>query len=134
MINLMAMIAKHEGLSLRPYKDSVGFTTIGYGRNLDSVGISKDEAEFMLKNDIAVAVKELLKIFPNFVGLTQNRQNALIDMMYNLGSSRFRGFYRMIKAIVEERFQDAAQEMLQSRWATQVGQRAAELSALMREG
>jgi len=134
MTDLMAMIAKHEGLRLKPYKDSVGFTTIGYGRNLDTVGISKDEAELMLRNDIAVAVRELLKIIPNFVKLTQNRQDALIDMMYNLGSPRFQGFYHMIKAIVEERFQDAAQDMLQSRWATQVGYRAVELSTLMREG
>lgn len=131
-MTLFELIKKHEGLSLKLYQDIKGYWTIGYGRNLSSVGISSQEAEFLLKNDIAKATKNVELLISNYSNLSLNRQNALIDMMFNLGLSKFRTFYSMLKAITEERFEDAAKHMLDSKWATQVGNRAKEDAELMK--
>ena len=58
---LVEQIKKHEGLELKPYTDTVGKTTIGIGRNLDDVGITEREAEFLLMNDIGRANDEAKK-------------------------------------------------------------------------
>ena len=120
------LILKHEELRLKPYRDKVGKLTIGVGRNLDDMGISKDEALYMLKNDIKRCKNELCEIFPNFDELPDNVKLVLTDMIFNLGKSRFLEFKKMIAAIKKGDFKRAAEEAKNSRWCKQVGERCEE--------
>ena len=81
-----------------PYKCTSGKITIGYGRNIEDMGISEDEAEYMLSNDIQLCVTWLDKEYPWFKKLSDTRQRALINMLFNLGIPRFTGFRKMIRA------------------------------------
>lgn len=127
------MIMRHEGLRLKPYTDSTGHLTIGYGRNLTN-GISKREAETMLDHDIARAQQDLYEVEPEALNLSAWRYYVLVDMMFNLGRKRFSSFKKMLKAIREGNHLKVAQEMLDSKWAEQVKGRAVELALIMREG
>lgn len=127
-------LMRHEGLRLNPYKDTVGKVTIGYGRNLDDKGISKTEAAFLLSNDIRETIDEAKFLFPFLENLTENRQYVICNMLFNLGRSRLMGFRKMIEALEKGNYLEASQQMLDSRWATQVGDRARELAALMEVG
>lgn len=124
----------HEGIRLKPYRDTVGKLTIGVGRNLDDVGINFGEAMFMLSADIEKAAAATAKYINNFSDLSENRQAALANMAFNLGERGFSLFLKMIDAIQAGDFELAAQQMLESRWANQVGNRAKDLATLMRTG
>ena len=129
------MLIFDEGLRLKPYIDTVGKITIGVGRNLDDVGISKDEALYMLNNDIKRAKEDVKKVFGElFDELDSVRQAVLIDMMFNLGLPRFLTFKKFIQAVKEKDFIKASQEMLDSKWANQVKDRAKRLSFMMKTG
>ena len=127
-------IKANEGLRLKPYKCTAGKLTIGYGRNLEDVGITVKEAEFMLETDITRVVEALDDIFSFrlFCTLSNSRQRALTDMMFNLGHTRFKKFKKMIRAIKAGDFKQAARELLDSRYATQVPRRAHTNADLMR--
>ena len=129
-----AILKKHEGLRLKPYRDTVGKLTIGYGRNLDARGITTDEATEMLEADIYSAIEDLRGSLPWFDDLDETRQVVLVDMAYNLGIAGLLKFKRMLAAVETARWEDAAAEMLLSKWADQVGGRAAELAEMMRAG
>lgn len=120
---LVEQLKLHEGTRLRPYRCTAGKLTIGHGRNLEDRGISRAEAEYLLRNDIAQARQELEQI-DAYRGLDPVRQAVLIDMAINLGISRLNGFARMWAAIARQDFVRAAAEMLDSRWSHQVGARA----------
>ena len=129
------MLIRHEGLRLKPYNDTVGKLTIGVGRNLDDVGISEREAMVLLSSDILQAKTSAAKIFwPEFESLNEARQSALIDMAFNLGEGKLRGFKSMIAAIKNGDFDSAAFHALDSKWATQVGHRANEIAEMLRTG
>jgi lysozyme len=131
---LIAMVSQHEGLRLKPYRDSVGIWTIGYGRNLQDVGIRQDEARLMLENDLTVAMNDARFLFDDFAALTPNRQRVLVDMAFNLGRTRLAGFKAMWAALERGDYHAAAAEMKDSRWARQVGNRADRLARMMKEG
>jgi lysozyme len=124
----------HESLKLKPYQCTAGKTTIGIGRNLDDIGISTAEAMVMLDNDIGRAVAELNRARPGWKGHDDTRQNVLVEMVFNLGMPRLLGFQKMWAALDAKDYNEAAKQMLQSRWAVQVGQRAKTLSDKMRQG
>lgn len=128
------MIKAHEGLELKPYLCTADKLTIGYGRNLDDVGISKEEAEFLLDIDIHRSAVDVESLIPTYESLSEMRKAVLIDMMYNLGRTRFKGFKRMLNAIDYGDFDQASQEMLDSSWSVQVGDRATFLARKMEEG
>ena len=130
---LRSQLERHEGLRLHPYHDTVGKLTVGYGRNLDDVGITRDEADFMLDNDIE-QVELQLETVDEYVGLDQVRQTVVANMAYNLGFHGLMQFSRMWKAIGRRDYDSAAREMLDSRWSKQVGNRAVELARIMRFG
>lgn len=130
---LLQQLQRHEGLRLKPYRDAVGKLTIGYGRNLEDRGISEDEAGFMLDNDIDQVVAELERL-PLYLGLDSVRQTVLANMAFNMGVPTLLEFRRMLGALAEKDWDRAADEMLDSKWARQVGSRAVELSELMRRG
>ena len=116
-------ITKHEDMKLKPYKDTVGKLTIGVGRNLDDNGIDADEAIYMLKNDIKNTQDDLKSIFSNFNELPDNVKLALTDMMFNLGKTRFLKFKKMIQAVEDKDFKEAAKQAKDSKWCKQVKSR-----------
>ena len=136
MKSLEEMIKCHEGSKQFPYTCTAGKLTIGYGRNLTDKGLSQSEMEYLLHNDILDAESDIDKIFDYYVVSTLPKvvYIALVDMMFNLGLNRFMGFKRMIAAICEENWELTAEEMLDSKWAKQVGQRAIELAEMVRNG
>jgi len=124
-------LERHEGLRLKPYRDTVGKLTIGYGRNLDDMGITEMEADVLLYGDIA-RVRDELEAFDWFPRMTDSRRAALINMAFNLGMPRLRGFRKMIAALEAGEYDRAAEESLDSKWARQVGQRAQEIAQMIR--
>jgi len=122
-MTLEKYLIKHEDVKLKPYKDSLGITTIGIGRNLEANGIDMDEALYMLRNDIKVVQQDLKSIFKDFDEYPHNVQLALSDMMFNLGRTRFLKFKKMIKAVKGRSFKEAAHEAKNSKWCKQVKSR-----------
>ena len=134
MSRLHEMLIRHEGLRLKPYRDTVGKLTIGVGRNLDDVGITREEALMLLNNDIAQVRREVNRTFAWFPDLNPVRKNVVLNMVFNIGLPRFRQFKKAIAAIRAKEWEGAAREMLDSRWARQVGRRARELARMMKSG
>lgn len=130
---LRSQLERHEGLRLKPYHDTVGKQTIGYGRNLEDVGISRDEADFLLDNDID-QVERQLETVDEYRDLDAVRQTVIANMAFNLGFAGLMGFKNMWAAIGRRDWESASEEMLNSKWARQVGVRAVELSEIMRTG
>ena len=131
MINELLDVLKHdEGTgpikngNLMMYKDSEDIWTIGYGHNLER-GISPAIAEAILTEDITDAIKDCYK-FDWFPNLTEARQVVICSMIFNMGLTRFNGFKKTITYIEIEQYENAALEMLDSKWAIQVGPRAKE--------
>lgn len=107
---------------------------INYGRDLETVGISEAEAMMMLRNDIARVKQELKDRVIFYLSLSEKRQEVLINMCFNLGINRLLKFKRMFAAIDRADYPEAGREMLDSRWARQVGNRSKELAEKMRDG
>ena len=129
-----AQLRIDEDVRAKPYRDTVGKLTIGVGRNLDDVGLHPDEIALMLDNDIVAAELTARVLFPSFDGLSVNRRAVLVNMAFNLGQARLSGFGNMRAAVAAGEFYRAAEEMLDSKWAQQVGIRAQRLALQMREG
>lgn len=131
---LRSMLVLHEGLRLFPYKCTAGKVTIGVGRNLDDKGITQAEAFELLEHDIDDVERELDQTWPWWRQMTDARQQVLADMCFNLGLGRLKGFVSTIAYMKAGQYEDAADGMLDSLWARQVGQRAQRLAKMMREG
>lgn len=127
-------LKKEEGFSNKIYKCPAGKNTIGFGRNLDDVGITKEEAEYLLKNDIMKCDRELSELIPFYDKLNPARQYVILSMCFNLGFSGLLKFKKMLKAVREKDFTKASIEMLDSKWAHQVKSRALKLSVIMKTG
>lgn len=127
------MLIRHEGMKLKPYRCPAGKLTIGIGRNLDDNGITEAEARMMCRYDVEVVRTPLLK-YKWFTFLNEARQDVVISMAFNMGLPRFLKFKNMIEALQVQDYQKAAEEMMNSQWAGQVGDRAVELSAMMIQG
>lgn len=134
MDEMRAELVRDEGLRLKPYKDTVGKTTIGIGRNLDDVGISRDEAYLMLTNDILRTSDSLDANLPWWKTLNEIRQRVLLNMAFNLGINSLLGFKNTLAMIQAGKYEEAAVGMLSSKWAGQVGARAQRLAEQMVKG
>ena len=151
----MEKLIAHEGLRLQVYKDSLGIATIGIGRNLEDRGITPEELEWMdipnmdtiyqygiseadamylAQNDVQIVEEELLRSHPCVENLDAVRQLVLVDMAFNMGVPRLGKFKKMWAAIHENNFEEAAKEMLDSRWANQVKSRSTKLAHAMHTG
>ena len=130
---LKAQLIRHEGKRYRPYRDSVGKLTVGVGRNIDDVPFSEDEIMLMLENDISHAIEDASK-FLWYIGLDEVRQSVIVNMLFNMGMEKFTSFRKMIKALEQKKYVLAAKEMLDSKWAAQVENRAHELAGIMERG
>ena len=115
-----------------PYRDTVDKLTIGYGRNIDDIGISRVEAEFLLDNDIDSIERSLTMHLQWFAGLDDVRKGALINMAF-MGIINLLGFKKMLSALERGDYATAAKEALNSKWATDVGPRRSEAVARMLE-
>jgi lysozyme len=131
-MNLELLIKEHEGFRAEPY-DDMGDVSIGYGRNLSQVGLSEEEATYLLRNDLKRVRRAIQDRF-GLDGLGSARQAVLISMGYNLGIGGLFSFKKMWAAIERADWDGAAREMLDSKWAGQVKGRAVELSEMMRNG
>lgn len=155
---LKKQLERDEGRLPRMYYDPVGKRSIGVGRNLDDVGLrpderamllkaspnrdlhydrlvlSNDEIVYLLNNDIAAAHAELRKYLPWFDQLDDARQNVLINMSFNMGWPRLSKFQMTLRFVSQGAYALAANAMLQSKWATQVGDRADRLARQMKTG
>lgn len=131
-MNLIDQLIADEGLRLKPYTDTVGKLTIGVGRNLTDVGISKDEALQLLTNDITAVRKTIASALPWVASLDGARQDVVANMVFNMGITRFNGFHKFIDAMQAYNWESAASEMLTSLWAHQVGARAVRLAKVIR--
>lgn len=132
--SLDELLIYHEGLRLKPYRDGADRLTIGVGRNLDDTGISREEALMLLHNDIERIKRELDANLPWWRSLSEARQKVLVSMAFNLGTNGLLGFSRMLSYLQDGDYSAAAEEMLSSIWANQVGNRALELAEMMENG
>lgn len=153
--DMLDQLILHEGLRLDVYKDTLGIPTVGIGRNLRDRGITsqemnklgftseldiwefgltREQAMYLARNDIEAVEKEVMQNHPCIEALDEVRQRVIIDMAFNLGVPRLLLFKNMWAAIHDKDYNKAADEMLDSKWATQVGQRAIRLSNAMRSG
>ena len=129
-------LKRHEGLKLHAYQDHLGYWTIGYGRLIDKErggGISKDEAEMLLEHDIDRVANRLqnergFRLAPDSV------KRALVNMAFQLGTGGLLGFRRMWAALERRDYEQAAEEALDSRWAEQTPNRAAEVAKWIKQG
>ena len=127
-------LIRDEGFRTMPYRDSRGYLTIGVGRNLDASGLSAAEVYMLLDNDIDSAIRACVSAFPWFPALDAVRQGVLVQMAFNLGIVGLKQFTQTLAAVARGDYRTAAAQMLQSRWAQQVGGRAARLAAQMETG
>ena len=132
---LKKMLRFDEGLALKPYLDTAEppKLTIGIGRNLDDVGISEQEALMLLDSDIThllvdSRIQEILK------GHDHIRQSVILNMAFNMGIVGLLKFKNMLSAFEAKDYVTAALEMLDSRWAEQVGDRSVRLASMMKSG
>ena len=133
---LISAIKAHEGTVMERdrhvvYRCPAGKLTIGYGRNVEDLGLSDDEAKFLLENDILRCVQELASEYPWFKELEGARRDAIINIFYNLGATTFRTFENAIAAMERGEYKKAGAEFLDSKWATQVRGRALTLADMV---
>lgn len=106
---------------LKAYQDTKNIWTIGHGRNLQTMTIPESLAEQWFAEDVATAAKHAEK-FPEWQYLdTEARQDALIELVFNMGPGRVQGFKKMLEAIRRQDWEEAAAELLDSKWRTDVG-------------
>lgn len=134
MTKLEEQLIKDEGFSSKPYKCTAGKLTIGYGRNIEDVGISRNEALFLLQEDIKKVKTALYAKLPFFKNLNDGRQNALINMGFNLGVNGLMKFKNTLRLMSEGKYEEASKEVLLSEWASQVGKRANRISDQIKNG
>ena len=133
---LIDMLKRHEGVRSHVYLCSAGYETIAVGRNIaeSGLGLSEDEIEYLLNNDIKRVREELEDNYFWFRALNEARQDAMIDICFNLGLTRLRGFVKALEAMSREQFDIAADEFMDSRWSQLVGNRAVEVTEMIRTG
>lgn len=126
-----------EGCVLHGYRDTLGYLTIGYGRLIDKKkggGISHEEAELLLHNDIDRKLIELRSKLAWFDKLDDPRKGVLLNMAFQLGVNGLLGFRNTLAKIEAGDYEGAAENMLKSKWATQTPNRAKRMAEQMRIG
>mgnify|MGYP003627830338 FL=1 len=119
-----AHLIEFEGLRLKPYHCTSGKLTIGVGRNLDDRGITEDEAMILLANDIKIVQEELLDRWEWMSDLPPRAQMVVMDLAFNMGVPAISNFQNMLRDLKESNWEGAAINLLDSRYAKQVGRRA----------
>ena len=134
---LREMLKRHEGVKNYAYEDHLGYVTVGVGRCLDEnvgLGLSDEEIDYLLMNDIHRCRRELESEYDWFEDLDAVRQEALIDLSFNIGQTRLRGFVKALGHMADGNYTVAGDEFYDSKWATQVGDRALEICQMIKSG
>lgn len=132
-MDIYQQLERDEGYKRFPYRDTVGKLTVGIGRNLDDVGISKEEAYLLLENDLQRTMAGLRQALPWFDRLSIARQGVLVNMAFNMGVGGLLKFEKMLAALEKRDYEETAREMLDSVWAGQVSNRARRLAEQIRK-
>lgn len=130
---LEAELVRDEGDREFPYQDAKGQWTIGIGHDLSANGISPAVRDLLFKEDVDRALNDALT-FSWFIGLNDVRQRVVLNMLFNLGRTKFMGFVHMLAAIERQDYLEASRQMLMSDWAGEVHDRATRLAAHMETG
>ena len=131
-------IKEHEGVVYGIYEDTLGLKTAGVGHLLregeDKLDWSDPEVvEKYFAEDLDVAIGDARKFSPvDFDGLQESIQHALVNLSFNLGYNRLSKFRNFRAALARGDYQAAADELVDSKWYTQVGRRGPELENVFR--
>lgn len=133
-MSLKDRIKRHEGLSLKPYVDSEGYCSIGYGRKIRP--ITAEQAEDFLSEDLESAWAGARNLVPTgtWIGLDEIRREVLAEMVFQLGERGVGKFWKMLACLKVADYDKAADEMLDSLWHKQTPARCRELAEMMRIG
>jgi lysozyme len=142
MVNdILSQLMRDEGFRASPYKDTRGFNTVGFGHNLDAnplpsetYPLSFDRAKDILTQDVARKTEALIASFPAADALPAARKGVLQNMAFNLGVGGLMKFHGMLAKIQITDYAGAANEMIDSAWYGQVGDRAKRLVQQMQTG
>ena len=149
MSEIVNRLKYHEGCVLFPYKDTRGYLTIGIGRCIEKNpftvdelkvigdwkhGITREMAHMLCRNDIDRCISDLRKKVEFFDKLDKERQYVLIDLCFNMGIKGLLKFKNMLLALGTGNWNKAADELLNSKYALQVGKRAIRLASTIRNG
>lgn len=129
---LRSLLEIHEGKRSRPYQCSAGKTTIGIGHNLDDSDLPEEVIQHIFTLDIKGCLVTCDKLFKTWHMLPDMKQVVLANMAFQLGYNRLKGFKKLIAAANAKDWQEASRQMLDSKWARQVPNRANELAEIMR--
>ena len=133
-MNVTDQLKQHEGYRQLPYRCTAGKLTIGYGFNIEDVGLARDECDAVLEIRIKHIAKTLSGMLHFYNELSETRRAVLINMVYNLGLDGFMQFKKMLSSLSDHDYKRASYEMLNSKWASQVGKRAQQLAKQMEIG
>lgn len=148
---LKSMLIRHEGQIKGergfhfPYDDKtgarfeqgdtlIGKMTLGIGRNITDVGLSDEEAMYLLTNDIERVRCELDKSLPWWNKLGECREAVMVSLCFNLGINKLLKFHTTLNLIESGKYAEAADNLMTTLWAQQVGPRAVELTTMLRTG
>ena len=146
---LLEELARDEGSRSKPYQDTLGIWTVGIGHNLEehglpvemlvdviarAGGLTENEIDLLTDDHLLIARTHLDTIIPMWRSLSDARQRVLLNMIFNLGPTRFQGFRLFIGALKRGDIKEAAVQMMDSLWATQVGDRAIRLRDMLLKG
>ena len=135
---ILAQLERDEGFVPHAYQDQLGYWTVGIGTCIDKrvagAELSRDEARLLLDNRLKAFMAEFEAAQPWVRNLDDARYGVLQNMVYNLGVAGLLGFKNTLALIQARKWDEAAKAMLESKWATQVGDRAKRLARQMQTG
>lgn len=134
MSRLIETLRRQEGVKNTLYKCTSDKWTIGVGRNLEDVGLSDEEIDYLLENDIERTEELLDEYMDWWRDLDSVRQEAMVNFVFNVGIGTAQKFKKAMAALQEQDYDTAADEMMDSNWSKQVGQRAVEVTEMIRTG
>jgi lysozyme len=136
-MDLITQLRREEGVSRHAYQDHLGFWTIGVGRLIDKRkggGLSDEEVDRLLRNDVERFTREVKQALSWFDELNEPRQAVLVGMAFQMGTAGLLQFRNTLNAVRDNRWFDAAEGMLASRWAQQTPGRASRMAKQMETG
>lgn len=135
--NLREQLKIDEGVKYEIYNDHLGYPTFGIGHLITEADeeygkpigtpVSEERVNAVFDSDVEIYVSEAKKVFPNLDSLPAEAQEVIVNMCFNMGAPRLSKFKKFITAVNESNWITAGVEMLDSRWAKQVGNRAIRL-------
>lgn len=133
-MTIRKLLEFEEGLRLKPYKCTAGKVTIGIGRNLDDRGITEQEAQMLLTNDVRECSAQVAKALTWYSGLDQPRKDVLVAMCFQMGLNGLLSFSNFLKAMRDGNWLNAAAELKNSKFYVQTTARAERMMYIVTHG